>query len=84
MEGGGITVVLAFYMAYFMGSVCPYAGLSYAFGLKIALLLFGAMQVGCVLLVLAHSFAIFSSGLCWGYGALPFQEKKIQTSRSGP
>lgn len=46
----------AFYAAYFMGLICLYAVLGYALGLKIALLLFGAIQVSCLLLLLV---------LCW-------------------
>jgi hypothetical protein len=44
-------MVRAFYAAYFTGLICLYAVLSYAFGLKIALLLFGALQVSCLLLL---------------------------------
>jgi hypothetical protein len=44
-------MVRAFYTAYFTGLVCLYAILSYTFGLKIALLVFGALQVSCLLLL---------------------------------
>jgi hypothetical protein len=45
-------MMLAFCAAYFIGLVCLYAGLSYIFGLKIALVLFGAIHVSCFLLLL--------------------------------
>jgi hypothetical protein len=44
-------MVRAFYAAYFIGLICLYAVLSCAFGLKTALVLFGAMSVSCLLLL---------------------------------
>jgi hypothetical protein len=37
-------MVPAFYTAYFLGLICLYAVLRYTFGVRIALLLFGAMK----------------------------------------
>jgi heme A synthase len=56
MEGKGTTRVHAFYAVYFMGLICLYAVLGYALGLKIALVLFVAIQVSCLLLLVV---------LCW-------------------
>jgi hypothetical protein len=48
-------MVLAFYAVYLMVLVCLYAGLSYAFGLTIALVLLGVIPVSCLLLLVLCS-----------------------------
>ncbi len=45
-----------FYVTYLAGLICLYAVLGYTFGLKITLLLLGAVHGGSLLLLLA---------LCW-------------------